>query len=105
METKPARNIPATEMLEALALAFVRNGGAEISQFIGTVYPCPAFDANDSTWNARRLRWQDEVYSGNGVAYADCVSSQCTQAFIRLTKSGKIREHITGWGFSTYSAR
>ena len=107
METKnTATNLPDLATLETLALDYVRqNAGCEISGFMQSVFPSPAFVAGDAAWNTRRLRWQDEAYSGNGVEYANCAWRKCALAFIALTKAGQIREHITGFGFSTYSIR
>lgn len=99
--------------LDAAVLANVARVKAErddltsIGETASKLYPAPEFTPQDvEGWREKDEQWKANFYGSiRQIAYADCVSCHVARAFIRLTKAGKIREHITGHGFSLYSLR
>lgn len=90
--------------LDEAVLQFVREGGSDLDDCLKKLFPAPAWnDADVEGWRAADAAWKAVAYWVKGAPYGSGVSTKITLSFIRLTKANKIREHITGYGFSSYS--
>lgn len=100
------------EQLDCLVVKAVQLGAEGIADVEKQIYPIPALpavhtDESVAAWReadaARNLAVYGLAHGRMAMPYADTLSSKVSAAFIRMTKAGRIREHISGYGFSTYS--
>ena len=121
LSDKPTRNMNTNAIsvnslsdyqLDVLVVKAVQLGCEGVADVEKQLYPMPHYPSHETPqavaeWREADAKRNLAVYGLAGgrmaVPYGETLSSRVTGAFIRMTKAGRIREHISGWGFSTYS--
>ncbi len=94
------------DQIDEAVLKFIRDGGSGIGECLRALFPQPVWNNLDQAASiAAYEAWHAVAHWVSGTPYGTCVESRITRSFIRLTQANKIREHITGMGYSTYSYR